>query len=173
MTESQMSFRSLSITDIDEIVALERLSFSRPWGRESYTHELTENQLAYYFGIFGEGELIAFGGYWLIVDEGHIANIAVHPAYRRQGVGELLIRRIMPEFMAQGGKWMTLEVRQHNLAAQNLYKKLGFKLAGVRPGYYDDPKDDAAIMWLHMRSIGKEGNKFLKLFKREKNSLSE
>lgn len=150
MTEMEPGFRRLTIKDLNEVLLLEKLSFSHPWSRASYTYELSENELGNYYGFFDGNKLIAFGGYWLIVDEGHIANVAVHPAYRRQGWGELLMRRLIPFCLAQGGNKMTLEVRKQNLAAYNLYIKLGFAPAGIRPGYYDNPKDDAIIMWLDL-----------------------
>ena len=84
----------------------------------------------------------------MIVDEIHIGNIAVHPAYRRQGFGELLLRRVMAICQGQGGKRMTLEVRKRNFPARDLYLKLGFTIEGERRDYYQDPKDDALIMWL-------------------------
>ena len=95
-------------------------------------------------------KLIAFAGFWLIVDEGHIANVAVHPAWRRQGFGELMMRRVMTLCQAAGGKRMTLEVRKRNFPARDLYLKLGFHVEGERENYYQDPKDSALIMWLEM-----------------------
>lgn len=145
---NDVCFRPLTVEDVPEMAHIERLSFSRPTSSEAYTNELTNNRQAFYFGIFIGEQLIAFGGYWLILDEAHIINIAVHPAYRRQGYGELLMRRTIVAALAQGAKKMTLEVRKHNTPAQYLYLKLGFAKAGIRPQYYDDPKDDAVIMWL-------------------------
>lgn len=148
-----ISFRPLTVDDAAEMSHIERLSFSRPTSKEAYTNELANNERAYYFGLFDGEQLIAFGGYWLILDEGHIINIAVHPAYRRQGYGELMMRQIIVACMAQGCKKMTLEVRKHNTPAQYLYQKLGFVKSGIRPQYYDDPKDDAVIMWLDMLNL--------------------
>ena len=145
-----MDFRSLTVEDVPEMHHLERLSFSRPTSKEAYVNEMLNNDHAHYYGLFIGEQLIAFGGYWLIIDEGHVINIAVHPAFRRQGYGELLMRRVIVACMSQGGQRMTLEVRKHNTPAQYLYQKLGFVKDGVHPGYYDDPKDDAVIMWLDM-----------------------
>ena len=158
MPETTIDFRRLTVEDIDEVLRVENLSFSHPWTKDAYFHELAENELAYYYGIFWEKKLLAFGGFWLIVDEGHIANVAVDPDYRRQGLGELLMRRLIPFCIVQGGKKMTLEVRSRNLAAHSLYRKLGFKDAGLRRRYYDKPKDDAIIMWVDLLdcSIEKE-----------------
>jgi len=146
----QISMRRLQLADADAVLYLDRLAFSRPWSRDAYLEELGENQLARYIGFFAGERLIAFAGYWLIVDEGHIVNVAVHPNYRRQGWGELLMRRLITFCLAEGATRMTLEVRRHNQAACRLYHKLGFKTKGLRPGYYDEPPDDALIMWLEL-----------------------
>ncbi len=150
MLENEPLFRKLTVADLDEVCHLEVLSFSRPWSKASYRHELAENEMANFFGLFDGEKLIAFAGYWLIVDEGHIANVAVHPAYRRQGCGELLMRRIIVDCQAKGGKKMTLEVRKRNFPARDMYYKLGFEKKGERPRYYQDPQDDALIMWLDL-----------------------
>ena len=150
-------FRPLTVDDVAEMSHIEHLSFSQPTSKEAYTNELVNNDRAFYYGLFDGEQLIAFGGYWLILDEGHVINIAVHPAYRRQGYGELLMRQVIVACMAQGAKKMTLEVRKHNTPAQYLYQKLGFIKSGIRPKYYDDPKDDAVIMWLDMLKMPSEG----------------
>ena len=138
--------RRLSSDDLDILLEIENLSFRAPWSRESYTRELTENPLARYYGCFSEGRLVAFAGFWLILDEGHIANIAVHPLYRKKGFGELLMRQVMIQGLLEGLHWMTLEVRVSNEAARNLYGKLGFRDLGKRRAYYEDG-EDAVIMW--------------------------
>lgn len=146
----QISLRRLHLADADAVLHLDQLSFSRPWSREAYLEELGENQLARYIGFFAGERLIAFAGYWLIVDEAHIVNVAVHPDYRRQGWGELLMRRLITLCLSEGAARMTLEVRRQNQAGCRLYGKLGFKTEGLRPGYYDEPPDDALIMWLDL-----------------------
>ena len=151
MPEPQkICLRRLNLADVDAVLHLDQLSFSRPWSREAYLEELGNNQLARYIGYFAGQRLIAFAGYWLIVDEAHIVNVAVHPDYRRRGWGELLMRRLITLCLAAGAARMTLEVRRQNLAGCRLYRKLGFITAGLRPGYYDEPPDDALIMWLDL-----------------------
>ena len=83
--------RQLTVDDLDQLLRLEEACFSAPWSRESYRRELTENDLAHYWGVFAEDELIGFAGYWLILDEGHITNIAVAPKRQNQGVGGFLL----------------------------------------------------------------------------------
>lgn len=143
----EYSVRQLTVDDLDDLLALEQACFSAPWSRAAYRRELTENDLARYWGVFADGRLIGFAGYWLILDEGHITNIAVAPDRRNRGVGRFLLQGTINGCLAGGGKFLTLEVRASNRAALHLYEKAGFVSSGRRPGYYDDPKEDAVIMW--------------------------
>jgi ribosomal-protein-alanine N-acetyltransferase len=90
--------------------------------------------------------LVGYGGLWIGVDEGHITTIAVHPAYRRQGIGELLLNGLIDLGFEMHATMLTLEVRVSNVAAQNLYLKYGFVPVGQRPRYYLDNGEDAMIM---------------------------
>ncbi|MBQ9992422.1 MAG: ribosomal protein S18-alanine N-acetyltransferase [Firmicutes bacterium] len=150
MTElNNLAIRRLTIEDIDSLCLIENLSFPTPWTRESYQHELAENPLSIFVGCFEGDRLLSFGGFWKILDEAHITNVAVHPDFRGQGIGEFTMRNLMIAAMQEDCRWMTLEVRVSNLTAQGLYKKLGFKVAGERPHYYEN--DEAAvIMWLQL-----------------------
>jgi ribosomal-protein-alanine N-acetyltransferase len=91
--------------------------------------------------------IIGFAGLWLMVDEAHITTIAMHPDYRRLGLGEFLLVNLIDISYAISAKWVTLEVRVSNYAAQNLYRKYGFREAGLRHRYYSDNQEDALIMW--------------------------
>ena len=91
--------------------------------------------------------IIGFAGLWLMVDEAHITTIAMHPDYRRLGLGEFLLVNLIDISYAINAKWVTLEVRVSNAAAQNLYRKYGFREAGLRHRYYSDNQEDALIMW--------------------------
>jgi ribosomal-protein-alanine N-acetyltransferase len=91
--------------------------------------------------------IIGFAGLWLMVDEAHVTTIAMHPQYRRQGLGEFLLVNLIDIAHSIGAKWVTLEVRVSNYTAQNLYRKYGFHEAGLRHRYYSDNQEDALIMW--------------------------
>jgi len=93
------------------------------------------------------GFVIGFAGLWLMVDEAHITTIAMHPDYRRRGLGEFMLVSLIDIAYTIGAKWVTLEVRVSNYAAQNLYRKYGFREAGLRHRYYSDNQEDALIMW--------------------------
>lgn len=91
--------------------------------------------------------IIGFAGLWLMVDEAHITTIAMHPDYRRRGLGEFMLASLIEIAYGIGAKWVTLEVRVSNYSAQNLYRKYGFREAGLRHRYYSDNQEDALIMW--------------------------
>jgi ribosomal-protein-alanine N-acetyltransferase len=137
----------LSLEHLEDILLVECLSFADPWSRESYRYELADNGLAHYYGCFSSQRLLGFGGFWQVLDEGHIANVAVHPDFRGQGLGYLLVTQLITACRALGGSEMTLEVRQSNLTAQALYRKLGFENIGQRQNYYNNG-EDAMIMRL-------------------------
>lgn len=91
--------------------------------------------------------IIGFSGLWLMVDEAHITTIAMHPDFRRLGLGEFLLVGMIDIAYKISAKWLTLEVRVSNYNAQNLYRKYGFREAGLRHRYYSDNQEDALIMW--------------------------
>jgi [ribosomal protein S18]-alanine N-acetyltransferase len=91
--------------------------------------------------------IIGFAGLWLMVDEAHITTIAMHPDHRRMGLGEFMLVSLIDIAYQIGAKWVTLEVRVSNYPAQNLYRKYGFREAGLRHRYYSDNNEDALIMW--------------------------
>ena len=133
--------------DIDAIAEIDRLCFAMPWSRDAYARELRANKLAFYIVAEEDGEIIGFAGLWGIIEEGHITNVAVHPAYRKKGLGRLLVSRLIEVSETYGIEKYTLEVRPSNEAAIALYTKLGFIAVGRRPRYYEDNGEDALIMW--------------------------
>lgn len=91
--------------------------------------------------------IIGFAGLWLMVDEAHITTIAMHPQFRRLGLGEFMLSSLIDIAYSISAKWVTLEVRVSNFQAQSLYRKYGFREAGMRHRYYSDNQEDALIMW--------------------------
>ncbi len=126
---------------------IEEKCFILPWSKLSFLHELLDNERAYYYVAVRDQQILGYIGMWIVLDEGHITNLAVHPSYRRQGVGRALLKNLAFEGKKMGLNYLTLEVRISNLSAQILYKEVGFVEAGVRPGYYQDNREDALIMW--------------------------
>ena len=139
--------RNMEENDLDDVMEIEKDAFTTPWPRESFLMEITKNQLAKYIVAEIEGKVVGYGGIWLIVDEGHITNIAVKSKYRGLGVGNALVEGLVFLCTKLDIKGMTLEVRVSNEVAKNLYKKYGFVESGIRPKYYQDDNEDALIMW--------------------------
>lgn len=139
--------RPMKVEDIDEVLNIEKLCFSTPWSREAFKAEVEGNHCARYVVAELDGRVIGYGGMWIILDEAHITNLAVHPDYRGRGVGEALMKGLINTASRLKVDGMTLEVRVSNHIAQNLYKKLGFVSVGVRKAYYSDNGEDALIMW--------------------------
>ncbi|WP_199228910.1 ribosomal protein S18-alanine N-acetyltransferase [Sporanaerobacter acetigenes] len=133
--------------DIDEVLDIEKTSFATPWSKEAFTLEITKNMLAKYVVAEIQGKVVGYGGIWLIIDEGHVTNIAVHEKYRGLGVGNKIMEGLIDICRDRNIVAMTLEVRKTNEVAKSLYDKYGFKEYGIRPGYYSDNNEDAIIMW--------------------------
>jgi ribosomal-protein-alanine N-acetyltransferase len=132
--------------DLGAVHRIELASFSSPWPSNAYRSELETNRLASYLVARVDGEIVAYGGMWLMVDEAHITTFAVHPAWRRQRVGERLLLAFLDLAVARQAREATLEVRLSNIAARRLYEKYGFRPVGLRPRYYSDNGEDALIM---------------------------
>ncbi len=107
--------------------------------------------------------IIGFAGLWLMVDEAHITTIAMHPDHRSRGLGEFLLVSLIDIAYTIGARWVTLEVRVSNHTAQNLYRKYGFREAGMRHRYYSDNQEDALIMWTDEINSPDYKQKFLAL----------
>lgn len=134
--------------DIDEVLNISSLSFSVSWSKESYIQELS-NPVAKYFIAKLNEKVVGFAGTWIILDEAHITNIAVHPNCRKQGIASKLLNELIYYCKNERAcTAFTLEVRSSNKAARALYEKHNFKQDGIRKGYYEDNKEDAIIMWL-------------------------
>ncbi len=138
--------RPMTLEDVDDVQEIEKGCFSIPWSRDAFEKEVTENKCARYLVAELSGRVVAYAGMWLVIDEAHITNIAVLPGHRGKGYGELITRSLMQLAADVGMRWMTLEVRRSNSAAQELYHKVGFFDVGYRKRYYDDNREDALIM---------------------------
>jgi [ribosomal protein S18]-alanine N-acetyltransferase len=136
----------MRLEDVDEVQRIEEASFSTPWPPNAYRSELMTNKLAAYLVVRAEGRIVAYGGMWLMVDEAHITTFAVHPAWRRQRLGERLLLAFLDFAKERHAREATLEVRLSNVAARRLYEKYGFRPVGLRPRYYSDNNEDALIM---------------------------
>jgi ribosomal-protein-alanine N-acetyltransferase len=137
--------------DIPQVTAIDRLSFASPWSAESYRYELVTNRAAHFWVLLApvsaaERQVVGYAGFWLIVDEAHIGTLAVHPHWRRRGLGDKLLRTLLDQARELGAVMATLEVRTGNLAAQHLYLRHGFTEVGRRKKYYQDNGEDALLL---------------------------
>ncbi|MEW6447133.1 MAG: ribosomal protein S18-alanine N-acetyltransferase [Bacillota bacterium] len=139
---------SMGQEHLDQVVAIENVSFPVPWKRDTFLFEILLNELADYIVALKNGQVVGYGGMWLILDEAHVTNIAVHPVFRGRGVGKRILQELIRRAAGRGVKHMTLEVRPSNHVACRLYKEFGFVEKGVRRRYYQDNNEDAIIMWL-------------------------
>lgn len=143
---NQVNIRGMKKDDIDQIIEIEKRCFSLPWSRDAFANEL-KNDLAYYQCAELGGKIVGYMGMWKVIDECHITNVAVLPEYRQQNIASMLIEKMVDICVCSEIVAMTLEVRESNIPAINLYKKFGFVSAGKRPRYYQMPLEDAIIMW--------------------------
>lgn len=142
----EVIIRGMLPKDLDQVVNIERICFSLPWSKKSFENEL-KNGNAYYQCAEESGKIAGYMGMWRIVDECHITNVAVLPECRNKGIAGRLIQKMVEICKCSEISAMTLEVRESNIPAINLYKKYGFYSVGKRPNYYSKPIEDALIMW--------------------------
>jgi ribosomal-protein-alanine N-acetyltransferase len=140
------SIRRMTLEDVPAVHEIDNLSFSLPWPERSFRFELTENPVARNWVAESNGRIAAMLVLWLIIDEAHIATIATHPDFRRQGIGEHLLIAALASARDEGASRAFLEVRAGNEGALELYKKYGFIVVGVRQHYYKDNNEDAILM---------------------------
>ncbi|AQQ52155.1 ribosomal protein S18-alanine N-acetyltransferase [Planococcus lenghuensis] len=141
-------YREMTARDIGQVYAIELQSFTIPWTRDAFYHEVFYNDNALYLVAEADKRVVGYCGMWLILDEAHITNVAILPQERGKKLGEGLMRAAIQAAKEQGARHMTLEVRVSNETAQNLYRKLGFIEGGVRKRYYTDNYEDALVMWV-------------------------
>ena len=156
------------LKDVPAVAAMEKLVFTMPWSARAFEYEIQYNAMAHFVVVrrkpsamtedsgrahwWGgrrvppQEPILGYAGLWLIVDEGHICTLAVHPDRRGLRLGELLLVTLIERSCALNASVVTLEVRTSNLVAQRLYRKYGFDVVGLRKGYYSDNHEDALIM---------------------------
>ena len=160
------SFEAMRWEDVSTVMAIEHRSFTLPWSANTYRHELLENKHAHYFVLRHRDQesiprlrwlsrwmrrppvlqMIGYGGFWMITDEAHISTIAIDIGWRGRSLGEYLLASMIDRSMALNAAQVTLEVRETNRVAQNLYRKYGFEITGKRLRYYQDNDENAFLM---------------------------
>lgn len=142
-----MNITPMALDHIPSLAAIEKACFSTPWSKEAFQEEY-QNPNAFFLVAIDGAKVLGYIGCHMILDEGYIANVAVLPAYHRKGVAHALLKQLIQKAKARKLSFLTLEVRVSNLPAILLYTGAGFKPAGMRRGYYSNPREDACIMTL-------------------------
>jgi len=141
--------RKMTSEDVSAASQIDQMSFSLPWPEHSIRYEVEHNRVAHCFvAETDEKRIAAMIVSWIIVDEMHIATIATHPDFRRQGIGALILTEALKDARAAGARRSFLEVRASNEAAQAMYRRFGFQITGRRLKYYKDNGEDAVLMTL-------------------------
>lgn len=130
---------------IEQLLAIEQASFSAPWTLDDYLTEVAR-PIAHIVAVTDGDKLLGYGGFWQVMEVAEVNNVAVAEEYRRQGIGKMLMAGLLDLAALLGCEQVHLEVRAGNAAAIALYDALGFHQVGVRPEYYDNPKEDAVLM---------------------------
>jgi ribosomal-protein-alanine N-acetyltransferase len=139
--------------DLDGVLALEEASFNNPTTREWYEEELKRPDVCFIFVLRTPRHIVAgFCAFWLVIDQAHINNLAILPELRGQGLGTQLLEAVIAEAAHLGAVVLTLEVRESNTAAIQLYQRAGFKQVGVRKNYYTKPVEDAHLLSFMLHS---------------------
>ncbi len=153
MKTSELTLRRMAIEDIDVVHDLDTRSFPTPWPKKSYHFELNENKTAHAWVAEVETpegkKIVGMVVVWLLVNQAHIATLAVDEDYRRQRVAFKMLCASLGHLVKQGAISATLEVRESNGVAQILYRRFGFQLVGRRPAYYKNNGEDAILMTLN------------------------
>jgi len=160
----QVKVEKMTRDDVDEVFNLETLIHpEHHWSKESFYNELSNN-LAYYYCIKNEyNKILAYIGFWLIIDESHITTLAVHPDFRKMQLAQILLIQMVQICYKNMVKYITLEVRESNIPAIRLYEKFLFESIGMRKNYYQDNGENAIIMFTQNIWYDKFKNNFAQL----------
>lgn len=139
-----ITIEKMSREHLSEVASIEEMSFSLPWSLESLELMLTEQASA--LVALEDGRVLGYVGMMCVLDEGQIINLAVHPDARRRGVGRTLMEAAQTYAKERGIVFLSLEVRESNIAARSLYSSLGWEEQGIRKGFYSHPVENACVM---------------------------
>ena len=149
-----LEIKPLTPNLVSQAVILDRICWGGLWTAEGYQREINSpNSSLLTLNLWDSNSkeinncMIGIGCLWSIVEEAHITLLGIHPARRRQGLGQLLLVTLLEDAIARNLERATLEVNVNNISAINLYKKFGFEIAGTRQGYYQATGEDALILW--------------------------
>lgn len=146
-----ITIRDMKESDIPYVVEIENNSFSTPWSSHSFLKEIYKPYSISRVATLDQ-KIVGYICVEMIIDEAHILNLAVHPDYRKMGIGSYLVSTMLRELHSRGCRYVYLEVRASNTAAIRLYESFVFKVVGIRKHYYTFPDEDAYVMMLDLNS---------------------
>jgi len=153
----ELEFSEMTYEDLDEILAIERASFVSPWTRLMFISELERKNISYLYVARAKDTvdrtILGYITFWYLESEAQITNIATNPEHLRKGIGKRMLEFTLQKMQKMGVKEVFLEVRVTNIAAQNLYKKSGFEIYGIRKKYYAETGEDAILMRKTLTSL--------------------
>jgi ribosomal-protein-alanine N-acetyltransferase len=141
----EILIRKMHAADVSEVVEIEHMSFTSPWSKAAFLAEILKLYSLTKVAVL-RGKISGYICVEHIMDEGHILNLAVHPDFRRRGIGTKLMEEVMDELKKNDCRYLYLEVRVSNLGARKFYERRGFRVVGIRKCYYVSPIEDAALM---------------------------
>jgi ribosomal-protein-alanine N-acetyltransferase len=147
------AIRKMTIDDLPAVVELDKMSFSLPWPERSFRFELTDNPASRCWVAEADGRIVGMIVVWLFVSEAHVATLATHPDFRRQGIAKKLLSHALQYLRDEGAQNSFLEVRASNIPAQEMYRQFGYKESGRRLHYYKDNDEDAILMRLDSLNV--------------------
>ena len=142
----KINIRRADFMDLEKIYECEECCFDSPWSYAMLYDDIIENTNTVYLVVELNGDIIGYGGMWIVLDEAHITNVCIKPEYRGLGYAKLLMKELAAVSKMAGAGSMTLEVRVSNRPALRLYKRCGFTIQGLRKNYYRN-REDAYVMW--------------------------
>ncbi|MDH7511928.1 MAG: ribosomal protein S18-alanine N-acetyltransferase [Clostridiales bacterium] len=142
----------MEVEDLPSVLAIESQSFPNPWHESTFRGEIQHRPISFPLAVVHSrlNKVIGYIIFWQVGEDVQVNNIAIHPDFRRLGIGEAVLKQVIELVRWRGARLVTLEVRPSNTAALSLYRKLGFKMMGVRKGYYTNPPEDAFVLSLHL-----------------------
>lgn len=142
-----LTIREMTEEDVPYVCEIEEATFSMPWKADDFIDMIRRDNLTYLVAEL-DGTIIGGAGFRNVLGDGEITNVAIKSAFRGRGYGKILVSELLKKGREMGADEFTLEVRVSNTPAIKLYESLGFKSEGVRPGFYEKPREDAMIMWI-------------------------
>lgn len=137
----------MRLEHVDTVLRIEEESFPIPWTRAAFHHDLTANDLAHYWTLLRDGEIIGYSGIWLLHRIAHLTTICIQEKHRGIGLGKWFLLETMRMGAELGAGRFTLEVRESNKSAVELYANVGYRVVGRRKNYYREIGEDALVMW--------------------------